>query len=203
MAAERGPQRCDTGALSLVADATLDEHPTPEILVVPGGPGSRDSAGAEVVEWIRAAHPSTRWTTSVCTGSLLLGAAGVLDGLRATSHWLYLEQLRADGAEPTSERVVREGKVIPRPGSLRASTWRLPSPRSRPGTTSLKRFSSRSSTTPSRPSTPARPPRRPRRWSNSYVRWTGTSGATSTRALRAEQADELGGEHVDDPTARG
>ncbi len=110
--AEAGPKRCDTGALSLVADATLAEHPRPEIIVIPGGPGSRHPAGEEIVEWIRSAHASTRWTTSVCTGSLLLGAAGVLDGLRATSHWLYLDRLRELGAEPVSERVVREGKVI-------------------------------------------------------------------------------------------
>ena len=64
------------------------------------------------MEWIRAAHASTRWTTSVCTGSLLLGAAGVLQGMRATSHWLHVERLRALGAEPTSERVVEEGKVL-------------------------------------------------------------------------------------------
>ncbi|CAA9502997.1 MAG: ThiJ/PfpI family protein [uncultured Solirubrobacterales bacterium] len=86
VAAETGSKRCDTGALALVADATLAEHPRPEIIVVPGGPGSRRDAGEEIVEWIRSAHASSRWTTSVCTGSLLLGAAGALDGLRATSH---------------------------------------------------------------------------------------------------------------------
>ena len=95
-----------------MADRALSELSRPDVIVVPGGRGSRTSAGEEIVEWIRTAHASTRWTTSVCTGSLLLGAAGVLDGLRATSHWLHLDRLRELGAEPTSERVVREGKVI-------------------------------------------------------------------------------------------
>ena len=112
VAAEAGPKRCDSGALALVADWTLAEVPNPDVVVVPGGPGTREGAGAELVEWIRAAHASTRWTTSVCTGSLLLGAAGVLQGMRATSHWLHVERLRALGAEPTSERVVEEGKVL-------------------------------------------------------------------------------------------
>jgi transcriptional regulator GlxA family with amidase domain len=111
VAAERGPKR-DARGLALVADRALSELSRPDVIVVPGGRGSRTSAGEEIVEWIRTAHASTRWTTSVCTGSLLLGAAGVLDGLRATSHWLHLDRLRELGAEPTSERVVREGKVI-------------------------------------------------------------------------------------------
>jgi transcriptional regulator GlxA family with amidase domain len=111
VATERGPKR-DSRGLELVASATLSEVPQPDLLVVPGGPGSRSAAGEEIVEWVRTVHASTRWTTSVCTGSLLLGAAGVLDGLRATSHWLHLDRLRELGAEPTSERVVHEGKVI-------------------------------------------------------------------------------------------
>lgn len=111
-AAEPGPQRCDSGALSLVAELAFADVRTPEIVVVPGGPGTRDGAADPVVEWIRAVHPSTRWTTSVCTGSLLLGAAGVLVGLPATSHWLHLERLRDHGAEPTGQRVVEAGKVI-------------------------------------------------------------------------------------------
>ncbi len=112
VAAEAGPKRCDTQALALVADRTLEDVPTPEIVVVPGGEGTRGPEGEELVEWIRTAHESSRWTTSVCTGSLLLGAAGVLDGLKATSHWLYLDRLREHGAEPTLERVVEQGKVV-------------------------------------------------------------------------------------------
>jgi len=111
VAAERGPKHAARG-LALAADRALSELSRPDVIVVPGGRGSRTSAGEEIVEWIRTAHASTRWTTSVCTGSLLLGAGGVLDGLRATSHWLHLDRLRELGAEPTSERVVREGRVI-------------------------------------------------------------------------------------------
>jgi transcriptional regulator GlxA family with amidase domain len=66
----------------------------------------------KVLEWIRHAHEKSTWTTSVCTGSLLLAAAGLLDGKRATSHWLALDQLPAFGAEPTLERVVFDGKVV-------------------------------------------------------------------------------------------
>jgi putative intracellular protease/amidase len=108
-----GPVRTDTGALAVTADATLADHAAPDVLVVPGGPGTDELVGdADVLDWVRAAHATTAWTTSVCTGSLVLGAAGVLDGLRATSHWLALDQLRRYGARPTSERVVQEGKVV-------------------------------------------------------------------------------------------
>ena len=65
-----------------------------------------------MLDWIRAAHEQTKWTTSVCTGSLVLGAAGVLDGKRATSHWAYRDELRPFGAEPVAERFVVDGKVV-------------------------------------------------------------------------------------------
>src|SRR4051794_33435740 len=110
--AEARPYATDRG-LQLVAEATLDDVPAPDILVVPGGTGTRDALGDErLVAWIRAAHATSTWTTSVCTGALLLGVAGVLDGLRATTHWAYMDGLADYGAEATSERVVREGKVI-------------------------------------------------------------------------------------------
>ena len=99
--------------LRVVADATLDDVPAPDVLVVPGGTGTRDALADErLVEWIRAADATSTWTTSVCTGALLLGAAGLLRGLRATTHWAYLDALAAFGAEVTSERVVEQGKVI-------------------------------------------------------------------------------------------
>jgi transcriptional regulator GlxA family with amidase domain len=99
--------------LQLIADATLDDVPAPDVLVVPGGTGTRDALGDErLVDWIRAADATSTWTTSVCTGALLLGAAGVLDGLRATTHWAYMDALADYGAEATSDRVVRQGKVI-------------------------------------------------------------------------------------------
>lgn len=112
VAAEPGSKRTDTGALALSADRALGEVPQPDIVVVPGGRGTRDQPHNELLAWIQQAHQTSRWTTSVCTGALLLGAAGVLDGLRATTHWLFFDQLREFGAEPTLERVVEQGKVI-------------------------------------------------------------------------------------------
>jgi transcriptional regulator GlxA family with amidase domain len=113
IAAEPGPVRTDNGMLTLVAEASLDDLPQPEVIVVPGGTGTRTALGEQrLVDWIRRAHESSEWTTSVCTGSLLLGAAGVLDGTEATSHWLELETLRRFGAQPVGRRVVEEGRVI-------------------------------------------------------------------------------------------
>ena len=112
VAAEAGPKRTDTGALSLTADRGLGEVLRPDVVVVPGGRGTRDQPHDELLAWIQHVHHSSQWTTSVCTGALLLGAAGVLDGLRATTHWLFFDQLRAFGAEPTLERVVEQGKVV-------------------------------------------------------------------------------------------
>ncbi|HEY3187373.1 MAG TPA: DJ-1/PfpI family protein [Solirubrobacteraceae bacterium] len=108
-----GPQRTENKLLALTADDPLAAAPHPEIVVVPGGFGSRTAlADARILDWVRGAHGTSRWTTSVCTGSLILGAAGILRGLRATTHWLSLERLREFGAEPTGERVVEQGKVI-------------------------------------------------------------------------------------------
>jgi transcriptional regulator GlxA family with amidase domain len=107
-----GTKRTDQN-LGLVADTSLDEVAHPDIVVVPGGPGETAVGEDErVLDWLRAAHETTTWTTSVCTGSLVLGAAGLLEGKRATSHWLALDQLRKYGAEPTLERVVIQGKII-------------------------------------------------------------------------------------------
>ena len=92
---------------------TFDEVPAPDILLVPGGLITRRIAaeGGPIVDWIRAAHETTTYTTSVCTGALLLGAACVLDGLPATTHWVAYDHLRSYGAQPTEQRVVIEGKV--------------------------------------------------------------------------------------------
>jgi putative intracellular protease/amidase len=108
-----GPYRTENGVLALTADAALADVPDPEVVVVPGGFGTRALMSDEtMLSWLRSAHATSTWTTSVCTGSLLLAAAGLLDGLRATTHWLELETLRQFGAEPVSERVVVQGKVI-------------------------------------------------------------------------------------------
>ncbi len=112
VAVEPGVKRTDQG-LGLCADTSIDDVPRPDIVLVPGGPGEEDVRTDErVLDWLRTAHETTTWTTSVCTGSLVLGAAGILQGLRATTYWLALETLRTFGAEPTLERVVEQGKVI-------------------------------------------------------------------------------------------
>ncbi len=113
VAEREGPYRTDTRALAVLADATLDELASPEIVVVPGGHGQAQLMGdGPVHEWLRAADAGSSWTTSVCTGSLILAAAGLLAGRRATSHWLALEQLRALGVEAVPERVVFDGKIV-------------------------------------------------------------------------------------------
>jgi transcriptional regulator GlxA family with amidase domain len=110
---QAGPVRADSGALGLQADFSIDEVTEADIVLVGGGEGNRPLLEDErVLGWLRDVDRGSRWTTSVCTGSLVLGAAGLLDGKRATGHWLYLDPLRAYGAEPTSERVVEDGKVI-------------------------------------------------------------------------------------------
>ena len=96
-----------------MADYALAEVPQPDIVVIPGGPGQAALMDdEEVLSWIRRAHATSKWTASVCTGSLVLGAAGLLKGLPATSHWLAYESLRALGAKPTEQRVVIAGKII-------------------------------------------------------------------------------------------
>jgi transcriptional regulator GlxA family with amidase domain len=113
VAEQAGVKRTDTGALGLQADLALEQMPDPDVVLVPGGPGSRALiAHQTALDWLRAAHEASTWTTSVCTGSLVLGAAGILDGKRATTHWAYLERLRELGAEPVAERVVEDGKVL-------------------------------------------------------------------------------------------
>src|SRR5687768_10517713 len=113
VAKEPGAVRTDAGSLALVADYALEDVTAPDILVVPGGPGQAALMDDErVLDWIRRVHEATRWTTSVCTGSLVLAGAGLLKGLRATTHWLAMDVLRELGAEPTLERVVQQGKII-------------------------------------------------------------------------------------------
>ncbi|NUK10084.1 DJ-1/PfpI family protein [Streptomyces lunaelactis] len=113
VAEQAGGVTNDRGALTLVAAKTFDEVTRPDIVVVPGGPGQSDQMENEtLLGWLRAVDATTTWTTSVCTGSLLLAAAGLLRCRRATSHWLALDLLTKYGAEPTGERVVTDGKYV-------------------------------------------------------------------------------------------
>ena len=110
---EKGPVRTDSGALGLSADFGLAEVTEADVVLVPGGEGNRPLIDDEaVLSWLRRIDETTKWTTSVCTGSLVLGAAGLLEGKRATSHWAFLEQLRDFGADPVGGRFVEDGKVI-------------------------------------------------------------------------------------------
>jgi transcriptional regulator GlxA family with amidase domain len=102
-----GPVRTDNGMLGLTVDALLADHPRPGLIVFPGGVGTRSLLrDGEVLDWLRNAHATSIMTTSVCTGSLVLAAAGLLDGLKATTHWGAYEELAALGAQPVAERVV-------------------------------------------------------------------------------------------------
>ncbi len=110
---EKGPVRTDSGALGLHADYSLEEVTEADIVLVGGGEGNRPLLTDEaVLSWLRQIDEGSKWTTSVCTGSLVLGAAGLLEGKRATGHWLFLEQLREFGADPVGGRFVEDGKTI-------------------------------------------------------------------------------------------
>lgn len=105
--------RTDSGMLGLHADASFAGIESADVLVVPGGHGTRAAMKDEtVLEWVRRIHETTMFTTSVCTGSLVLGAAGLLDGLSATTHWAAVDLLEATGARYTPERVVEQGRII-------------------------------------------------------------------------------------------
>ncbi len=114
VSARRGEVRDDVGLVAFPIEHTYDDVMAPDVVVVPGGTITRRMAryGDPIVPWLRAIHPTTTFTTSVCTGSLLLGAAGIITGLEATSHWAALSALEEYGARPTLQRVVEQGKVI-------------------------------------------------------------------------------------------
>ena len=104
-----GEYRTENGFLGLTADATYDEVPNPDVVLVPGGVGTRpvvEQDGHPLVDWVRAVHSGTRFTTSVCTGSLVLAKAGLLEGRQATTHWGAYDALAKLGASPTADRVV-------------------------------------------------------------------------------------------------
>ncbi len=112
IAAQPGAKRCD-GGLSIIADFSLEDVPKPDVVLIPGGKGIKALLDdTKVINWVRSAHENSKWTVSVCTGAVILGAAGILKGLRATTHWLAMEQLGKFGAIACNERVVTDGKVI-------------------------------------------------------------------------------------------
>ncbi|TDC00941.1 DJ-1/PfpI family protein [Nonomuraea longispora] len=112
VAEEAGPVTDDQGTLTLTATASYADMPRPDVIVVPGGLGTLDAlSDTALTGWIRQAHEHTTWTTSVCSGSLLLGAAGLLKGVQATTHWALLDLLKEGGAVAVSQRVVKEGKI--------------------------------------------------------------------------------------------
>ena len=105
--AERGVVRSDNGFLGIEVDATYDEVPQPDVVVFPGGIGTRALlTDEEVLAWVRRAHETSTFTTSVCTGSLVLAAAGLLEGLTATTHWSARDILPRYGAIVSEDRVV-------------------------------------------------------------------------------------------------
>jgi transcriptional regulator GlxA family with amidase domain len=107
-----GLVRSDTGMLAIQTEGPLEDIAAPEIVLVPGGPGDEAAAAdPRILAWLRRVHETTRWTTSVCTGSIILAAAGILKGLEATTHWARLDRLRELGAVPVAKRVVRFGKI--------------------------------------------------------------------------------------------
>jgi transcriptional regulator GlxA family with amidase domain len=113
VASQPGPKRGEHGGLALVADHSLGEVPQPDIVIVPGGSGelpARDDAALRA--WLIKTHETSTWTVSVCTGALLLGAAGLLRGKRATTHWSAMNELAKFGATPVQERYVFDGKLV-------------------------------------------------------------------------------------------
>jgi transcriptional regulator GlxA family with amidase domain len=113
VAEQAGPVADEKGALVLSAPAGLADVPHPDVIVVPGGPGqSGQMHDGAVHQWLRSADQGTTWTTSVCTGSLILAGAGLLAGRRATTHWLAVGELDRLGATAVNERVVFDGKYV-------------------------------------------------------------------------------------------
>lgn len=115
VAEKAGPVTDSRGRLTMIAHSAYDEVSAPDVIVIPGGVVTLEMSHEgthPIIDWIRQVHPTTTATTSVCTGSQLLGAAGILKGVPATSHWYVRDDLTRFGAVPTDERVVRHGKIM-------------------------------------------------------------------------------------------
>jgi transcriptional regulator GlxA family with amidase domain len=113
VAADPGPKHTEAGSLTMMADVALDDAPAPDVVLVPGGFGEvAMRSNTRVLDWLRAAHQTSRYTTSVCTGSLVLAATGILDGVRATTHWTAMQELARLGAVAVEERVVESGRIM-------------------------------------------------------------------------------------------
>lgn len=113
-AAEPGRVDDEKGLLRLDVEHGFQDLPTPDVLLIPGGPVANVTAagGGPIVDWVRAAHDHTRYTASVCTGALILAAAELLDGLTATTHWAAYDLLASFGAQPTAQRVVFQDRIV-------------------------------------------------------------------------------------------
>lgn len=111
---DTGPIAADSGVLLVGATHSFEETPSPDIVLVPGGPATMEHARDEtLLDWLRRVDATSTWTTSVCSGSVLLAAAGLLKGRRATSHWMCLPMLKPFGVTPVGDqRVVHEGKYV-------------------------------------------------------------------------------------------
>jgi putative intracellular protease/amidase len=103
-----------TGAFALRTEHAMADVPRPDVFVVPGGTAGTFAAAKdeEILQWVRQAHAHSTYTTSVCTGSLILGAAGLLEGLEATTHWAAKSMLEQYGARYSEQRVVVAGKIV-------------------------------------------------------------------------------------------
>lgn len=113
VAKRKGQVHSESASLFLTAEYDFSEVPHADVLVIPGaGNATSLHNSLETLAWIQKIHATTQWTTSVCTGSLILGAAGLLKNVRATSHWATIDRLPHWGAKPVRARVVEDGKIM-------------------------------------------------------------------------------------------
>ncbi len=114
VAEQKGEIKADSGFIDITAKYSIDFVREADILIIPGSTIAfiKEMKNEKVKQWIKDMDQTTKWTTTVCTGSLILASTGLLEGLKATSHWKPINLLREYGAEPSRERVVEQGKYI-------------------------------------------------------------------------------------------